>query len=155
MNESLLVRLLKFPFRLIDFILIMTFKLTYLIIFLKPHKDEPVEKIVKGEHFGPSRQERFLMKKLDEWKIKYISQYRDKRWKRRFSIDIYLPKYHVGIEINGTFKYKKGQISSYYLNRAKIIKDTSGIVIIDLIHTQVKPMTKREFIKLVKRNSPL
>lgn len=155
-TETFLVRLLKLPFRLIDALLIGTFKLTYLIIFLKPHKDPPVEKIVKGEHFGPSRQERFLAKKLDEWKIPYVAQYRNgKKWGRRFSIDIYVPKYKVGIEVNGSFKYKDGVISPYYKKRADIIFNTSGIVIVDMIFTDVKKISKKDFIKLLKDNSPL
>lgn len=153
-TESVKIRLLMLPIRLLDALLIGTFKLTYLLIFWRPHKDPPKVIHPKGNYYGPSRQEKNLIDKLNSWNIKCIPQYRDKRWKRRFSIDVYVPKYKVGIEVNGTFKYKKGEINPYYKKRADIIFETSGIVIIDIIHTQVKPLTKKEVLKLLKDNSP-
>lgn len=141
-------RLSRVPLLILSEICTFTFKIVYILVFLKPHKDEKV--IINKRYFGPSRQETKLNAMLDEWGIDNIPQYRDKRWGRRFSIDSYLPDYNVGLEVNGTFKYKDGVISPYYTKRADLILETSGIIIIDIVHTEVSSLTKKELMNRIK-----
>lgn len=146
--SSFLDRLSRVPLLILSEICTFTFKIVYILVFLKPHEDEKV--IVNKRYFGPSRQETRLTEKLDEWGIDHVPQYRDKRWGRRFSIDVYLPDYNVGLEVNGTFKYKDGVISPYYTKRANLIYETSGIIIVDIVHTRVNGMSKKDLIKMIK-----
>jgi hypothetical protein len=90
---------------------------------------------------------------LKLWKIEHKPQYHDRRWKRRFKIDVYLPQYKIGLEVDGSFKYnKEGVISPYYSKRATLIFESSGIVIVHIPHTKVVGLTKKDLMLIIKNN---
>lgn len=68
-------------------------------------------------HSSLSSLENVVAKKLDEFGIEYVFQYKNK-WladKKPLSLDFYLPKYNIGIECQGRFHfepYKKGDTKS-------------------------------------------
>lgn len=100
------------------------------------------------QHHGPSAPELYLVDKLTKLGINTIPQYHDKRWKRGFKIDIFLPDHNIGIEVNGQFKYtKSGQLKKYYQNRSKIILETSGIKIVDVHYAKVFSLSIDDLIK--------
>lgn len=105
------------------------------------------------QHYGPSKPENYLIKKLIEWDFNIIPQYSDSRWMRGFKIDIYLPDHNTGLEVNGQFKYKDGKIKSYYQKRSNIILETSGIKIIDIHYAKVYSLTKDDILEYINESS--
>lgn len=100
-------------------------------------------------HYGPSKPELYLINRFKNLGINLIDQYHDKRWKRGFKIDLYFPDKLIGIEVNGAFKYTKNGLKKYYVNRSKLILETSGIKIIDLYYTKVYTLTDEELLSLI------
>lgn len=101
-------------------------------------------------HYGSSNPELYLGELLRKWSIEFLSQYsRYDLWKKNYRIDYYLPKYSIGIEVNGSFKYESENILLEYYRKRNATIENSGIRIVNIWYRDVYKLTKENLFSLM------
>lgn len=94
----------------------------------------------------------YLKNKLRELNIEFEEEVVMPQIGRNFSIDIFIPKLKMGIEVNGNQHYDSfGQLTPYYQERHDVIEQ-GGIKLIELPYTSCYHEETLESIELLWRN---
>lgn len=116
--------------------------------FLKAHPEEHPWRKNKNEKFV-SKPCEYLKIQLRNKGIEFEEEVIIPELKRNFSIDIFIPKIKLGIEVNGNQHYDdNGNLKQYYQERHNLIEST-GIKLLELHYANCY---KDETIELLWRN---
>lgn len=116
--------------------------------FLKAHPDEHPWRKHKNEKFV-SKPCEYLKEQLRNKGIEFEEEVIIPELERNYSIDIFIPKIKLGIEINGNQHYdSSGNLTPYYQERHELIEST-GIKLLELHYANCY---KGETIELLWRN---